>query len=394
MTRRSSRRGGRQPGAGGGLDRRQFLIRAGVLGGAVVIGPGVLAACGDDDDDGSASGGGGGGDGSQLVIANWPFYIDEDTIPLFQDETGITVEYIEEVNDNNEWFAKYQEQLSRGDAIGRDIVVLTDWMATRMINLGYVEEIDAANVPNKANLRAPLASPSFDPDRTYTLPWFSGIAGIAYDPELTGFEITSVNDIFDERLAGRVTMLTEARDSLGLVMLGMGIDPTEATQADIEAAAARITEARDSGQLLRFTGNDYGADLASGNAAASFGWSGDVVQLQLDNPNLQFVVPDEGGMLWSDNMMIVKNAANKANAEAFMDYVYDPVNAARMTSFVQFISPVEGAAEELEQLDPETAANPLVVPTPEMDEQLYIFRGLDEDEEQQLNELWQEVIRA
>ncbi|HSL56516.1 MAG TPA: spermidine/putrescine ABC transporter substrate-binding protein [Acidimicrobiales bacterium] len=380
------------------LSRRRFLSRAGLVIGGVALGPTILAACGDDDggsNGGDAGGDGGGGGGeSTLRISNWPLYIDEETVADFEAATGLSVTYTEDVNDNDEYFAKIQEPLSRGQDIGADLFVVTDWMAARLITLGWVAEIDAANVPNKSNLVASLQGVQFDPDRAYSLPWQSGMTGIIYNADALGRELTSVEELFDPELAGSVTFLTEMRDTMGLLLLANGVDPSgDFTDADFDAALARLTEARDAGQIRRFTGNDYGDDLASGNVVAAVGWSGDAVQLQADNPSLRFAVPTEGGMLWSDNMMIptTASAGAKANAEAWMNYVYDPEAMGQITEWVAYIPPVEGTGEFLSE---ELANDPLVNPDDELRSRLSVFRGLDEDTEQRYNEAFQNVVRA
>ncbi len=398
------------------VSRRDFLRLVGYSAALAAGGGALLAACGNGDEPAGAATTAGvtattAAVSKELVFANWPFYIDpggEDSffetssLQDFEELTGISVEYIEEINDNNEWFGKVQGQLSAGQSIERDIGVITDWMAARFISLGWVEEINKANVPNAVNLVDALKSPGFDPDRTYTLPWQSGFTAIGYDPERTGRELTSVNDIFDPAFAGRVTMLTEMRDTLGLVMLGLDIDPATATVDDARVATERIQTAVDDGQIRRFTGNDYGDDLAAGNVWVAFAWSGDVIQLQLDNPNLRFLVPDEGLMLWSDNMIIPKGAENKANAEAFMDYVYDPVVAAKIESWVNFVCPVVGAQQAMRDLGAEIgdddlvalADDPLIFPDEATLAESHIFKQLDEDEERQFNELFEAVIGA
>jgi spermidine/putrescine transport system substrate-binding protein len=400
-----------------GMDRREFLKRFGAGGVLLLGGPALLAACGVEGAStttvatqttqgvtGTTAG------SSELVVANWPFYIDvlEDgffettSLDDFTAETGIEIEYIEEINDNDEFFGKYQAQLGQGQPIGRDIAVLTDWMAARFIRLGWVEELDKSNIPNFSNLVEALQSPGFDADRSYTLPWQSGLTAIGYDPNMTGRELTSINDIFDPEFAGKVTMLTEMRDTLGLVMLGLGLDPANASADDAKAATDKMAEAVDSGQIRAFTGNEYTADLASGDAWVSFAWSGDVIQLQADNPDLRFLIPDEGAMLWSDNMLIPTGAANKANAERWMDYVYDPRVAAKIASWVNFISPVAGAQQAMRDLGAEIgddelvalADDPLIFPTDEDLAKTFIFRDLDEDTEREFNELFQAVIGA
>jgi spermidine/putrescine transport system substrate-binding protein len=389
-----------------GLSRRRFLRNTG-LGGALLLGGNVLAACGIGGDetpaaDGETGDGGGNGDGNQLVIANWPLYIDleedETTSPTllqFEDETGISVEYLEEVNSNDEWFARFSNQLGAGQAIGRDITVLTDWMAGRMIARGWVEEIDRANVPNaEANMLDALREVQFDPGRRYSLTWQSGMTGIGYNPGLTGRALSSVNDLFADDLAGQVTFLTEMRDTMGFVLASMGADPANHEFSEYEAAIAKLQGAVDSGQVRAFTGNEYAADLAAGNIAACLAWSGDVIQLQFDDPDLQFAIPAEGASLWSDNMLIPAGAANKANAEAFMDFVYRPEIAAQIAAWVNYISPVDGAQAAMEELDPELVEEELIFPSAETLEGSWEFKTLESDEEAEYQRLFQAVIGA
>jgi spermidine/putrescine transport system substrate-binding protein len=384
------------------MSRRRFLGRSGLALGGLALGPTLLAACGDD------SGGGGGGveagDGTvpafeattndTLRISNWPFYIDEETVGLFEGESGLSVDYTEDVNDNEEYFARIREPLSRGDDVGADLFIVTDFLVNRLIGLGWLAPMDDANVPNKSNLVASLQGIEFDPDRTYSLPWFSGFTSLAYNPELTGREITSLNDIFDPEFAGQVTMFSDLRDGLGQVMLGEGISLADVTAEDVEAAVAKVQDAKDAGQIRRFTGNDYGDDLVAGNVAIAQAYSGDVAQLQLDNPDLQFVFADEGMVAWSDNMVMPITTRNSTGAEQWMNYAYDPVNAARITAYVQFISPVEGSGEELVALDPALADNPLINPTAEVRDSAQAWRGLTDEEDQEFSALYAAVARA
>jgi spermidine/putrescine transport system substrate-binding protein len=387
-----------------GISRRRFL-RGTLLGGGVVLGGSLLAACGIGDGESPQAGGDGNDNGNggsnRLVVANWPLYIDvEDdeetsaTLDQFREETGIDLEYLEEVNSNDEWFARFRTQLDGGQDIGRDITVLTDWMAARMIDFGWVEEIDESNVPNKSNILPALADVAFDPGRSRSLTWQSGLTGIGYNPELTGRPLESVEDLFDEEFAGRVTFLSEMRDTMGLVLASMDVDPADHTFSEYEAAIEKLRDASDSGQIRAFTGNEYANDLAAGNIAACTGWSGDIIQLQFDNPDLEFVIPREGGVLWSDNMLIPTNAANKANAEAFMDFVYRPEVAAQIAAWVNFISPVEGAQEAMEDIDPELAEDQLIFPDEETLSNTFEFKVLDEEEEAEYQRLFQSVIGA
>jgi spermidine/putrescine transport system substrate-binding protein len=385
------------------LGRRAFLGRLAVLGGAGLLGPGFLAACGggDDTDDtagggGGDGGGGSGGGGNVLRFDNWPGYIDEETVALFADESGLDFTYTEAFNDNNEYFARVQADLGAGRDIGADIIAPTNWMAARLIGLEYVKELPLDAIPNAANLVASLQSPSWDPTGTFTLPWQSGMTGIAYNIEETGRELTSMEDLFDPAFSGRIGMLTEMRDTVGLLLLASGIDPADATFDDATGAFDRLQTAKDDGTIRQFTGNDYMDDLASGNFAACIGWSGDISQLALDNPALRFVIPDEGGMQWSDVMAIPVAAPNTAAAATWMNYVYDPENAARITAFVGYNSPVDGVREVLEA-NPDTAAlaeSPLLFPDEATLSRLHVFKTLTEDEEAAFDERFAEIIGA
>src|SRR5215203_4948544 len=291
------------------LDRRGFLRVLG-LGSAVLAGGPLLAACGTEGTNNTGGGGGGGGDSSTVNWSNWPLYLDvaEDdesvhpSLKAFEEQSGLTVSYTEDINDNDEFFGKIAPQLEAGQSTGRDLIVLTDWMAARMIRLGYVQEPDKANIPNASNLLPTYQDVPFDQGRVYSLPWQSGITGIAYNPEELGREITRVDDLFQDDLRGRITMLTEMRDTMGLMLLSMGKDPVDHTQSDYEAAIAKLQQIVDDGYVRQFTGNEYAADLAAGNIGAAIAWSGDVVQLQADDPNIALVLPAEGAMLWSDNL--------------------------------------------------------------------------------------------
>jgi spermidine/putrescine transport system substrate-binding protein len=329
-----------------------------------------------------------------LHISNWPLYIDAKTVPDFEAATGIKTTYTEDINDNNEFFAKIDEPLKRGQSIDRDIIVLTDWMAARMIRLGYLAPFDDSLFPNKANLVPGLRDVSFDPGRKYTIPWLSGMTGIGYNPKKTGRELTSFNDIFDPKFKGKVTMLTEMRDTVGLVMLGQGKDPTTCTLDDAKAACARIKKARESGQVRKFTGNDYAADLAAGNIAVAIAWSGDIQGLAADNPDLRWMAPKEGAMLYSDNMMIPKTSTNVASAMAWMNYVYDPAHSAQIVTGAPYLSDVVGAGAALAAIDPTLANSPLVNPPEELRARLHVFKALDDAEETQFNQLFQDAIGA
>jgi spermidine/putrescine transport system substrate-binding protein len=377
------------------LSRRRFLTSSALAAGGMALGGNLLAACGGKEaGGGEAAGGAGGGGGGAVRISNGPLYIDPKTVPDFEKATGIKVEYNEDVNDNNEFFAKIDEPLKRNQTIDRDIVVLTDWMIGRLITLGYAAPLDDSKFPNKANLVDNLRDVGFDPGRKYSVPWVSGMAGLGYNPKKTGRELTSINDIFDPKFKGQVTMLTEMRDTLGLVMLALGKDPSNATKADAQAACARIKKARESGQIRKFTGNDYAEDLAAGNIAIAFAWSGDIQGLRADNPELQWLAPKEGAMLYSDNMLIPKTSDRQDQALAFMNYVYDPAHSAQIVAGAPYISPVKGAGAELAKIAPELASSPLVNPPEELTARLHVFKALTDAEDTAFNRVFQDAIGA
>lgn len=327
-----------------------------------------------------------------LRISNWPLYIDDRTIPAFERATGITVQYHEDINDNAEFLAKISEPLSRGQSIDRDIVVLTDWVAGRVIRRGWAAPLDDALFPNKGNLVASERGVDFDPGRRYSVPWLSGMVGLGYNPRETGRPIASVEDLFDPRLRGRVTMVTEMRDTLGLVMLGMGRDPDHCTLDDARAAAARVTQAREQGQIRAFTGNDYAEGLAAGNIALAIAWSGDIQGLRADNPHLRWIVPREGGLAFSDNMLIPVTSHRRDLAMAWIDWCYDPGHSAQIVSRAPYISDVRGAMDVLARIAPELARSELVNPPPALRAQLHNFRTLSEEEEAAFNRLFLDAI--
>jgi spermidine/putrescine transport system substrate-binding protein len=387
------------------LTRKQLLRRAAVGGTALTL-PGLLAACGGGSGIEGAGDTGTGAAGTtvkqvladKLVFANWPAYIDRNgkrrpTLEKFTAQTGVDVEYIQEVNDNEEWFGKYQAQLEQGDDIGRDITVLTDWMAARMIRLGYCQKKDKSAIPNEANLTPALQHPTWDPNRDYSLPWQSGLTGIAYNPKYTGGPITSIEQLFtDPKLKGKISCLTEMPDTMGLVMEANGDDPTKVEADAFDRAIQTLQDAVDSGQIRRFTGNDYLEDFPTGSLWAGMTWSGDVAQLQEDSPGLEWVIPDDGGMIWNDNMLIPLGG-DVFTASTYMNFVYDPAIAAEIEAWVNYICPVVGAKEEIEKIDPSLAKNPQIFPDEETLSKVKLFDAEAADDTD-FKEKFQAVIGA
>jgi spermidine/putrescine transport system substrate-binding protein len=324
-----------------------------------------LAACGGGgggaNDSGETTVAEGGEAKGELTISNWPGYIDpgkSGTVAEYEQDSGVKVKYIEDVNDNNTFFGKMQPLLEQGEAGGRSIFVLTDWMAQQMNELGYLQELDRGDLSTVFDTMTPnLENPSFDPGRKYSIPWQSGMTGIWVDTAKAP-EIKSVNDLFDPKYKGKVTFLEEMRDSAALVMKGEGVDPVGASDADWEKAIDKIKSAADSGQIRRFTGNDYTEDLTAGNIVAAVGWSGDASIIE--NPNAEWRMPTEGCILWSDNMVIPVGAPNTAAALDWMNFVYQPKVAAGLTEYITYVSPVSGVQE---LVNPDLAKDPLVFPS-------------------------------
>jgi spermidine/putrescine transport system substrate-binding protein len=359
------------------LTRHEFLRRAAVGGSALTL-PGLLAACGGGGIKGASQKSASGPVTKKLAktlnFSNWPLYIDVDkhkthpSLQQFTKKTGVKVNYIEDINDNDQFFGKIEGPLSRGQSVGRDIVVMTDssGLPARMVKLGWLEKLYKPAIPNIKNLLPAQQHPSWDPNRDYSLPWQSGMTGIGYDPHKIGGELTSVSRLLeDPKLKGKVTLLTEFGDTLGLVMLANGDDPANVTQASFNKAVKRIKKALDSGQIRQFTGNDYAPLLAKGDIWACFAWSGDMVQLQADHPGLKWSLPDTGGMIWTDNMLI-PHGGDVFTASTYMNFVYDPKIAAEIEDYVNYICPVVGADKVLEHTDPSVAHNVLIFPTQKM----------------------------
>jgi spermidine/putrescine transport system substrate-binding protein len=371
------------------LSRRRFLGRgAAGAAAAVVLGPSFIAACGGDDDDTSAGGGGG---GDSLRISNWPFYITETFVPAFEEASGLSVTYKEDFNDNEEWFAKVKDSLDAGQDIGTDLVVPSEFMVARLIGLDWLEELDDANIPNKVNLRTDLLDSTIDDERRYSAPYMSGMVGLAYNRAATGRDITSVEDLWDPAFSGRVSLFSDTQDGLGMIMLSLGDDPANPSAEAVQRAADKVAEEKDSGQIRRFTGNDYADDLAAGNVAVAQAYSGDIVQLQADNPDLQFVVPEAGGTTFVDSMVIPVTTRNKAGAEEWINFVYDKANYAELIAFVQFVPVLTDITAELSAVDPEVAANPLVNPPQETLDKLSIWPALSDEDDAEYATIYAEV---
>ena len=354
-----------------GMSRKVFLGRA-AAGGALLAAPGLfrtaLASAATLP--------------KTITFSNWPLYIDvkkktHPSIDQFEAKYHVHVNYIEDINDNDSFFGKIEGPLSQGQSVGRDLVVMTDssGLPQRMIQLGWLEKWDKSAMPHFKDLIPAQQHPGWDPHREYSLPWQSGMTGIGYDPKKVGYELDSVDKLFtDPKLKGKVTLLTEMADTMGLVMLSNGDDPSHVTQKSWDAAKAKIQKAVKSGQIRQFTGNDYAPLLANGSIYACFAWSGDMVQLQADHPGLKWLAPKTGAMIWTDNMLIPKGG-NVYGASVLADWFYIPKIAAEVEDYVNYICPVTGAGKVLEKSDPAVAKNPLIFPPASLLAQTHQFDG-------------------
>jgi len=357
---------------------RGELIRRGAAGGALLAFPSLLAACG---------GGGGGGSSSGelkdvLNFSNWELYIDTPksrkdagltgptTLAQFTTKTGIKVNYYEDINSNSEYFATVQGRLRQGQGIGRDIIVSTDndrFLSEYLTN-DWALKLDKSLIPNISNLIDAQASPPFDPSRDYTLPWFSGMDGIAWNSDLTGPVTTVTQLLTDPKFKGRVGVWNSMGDTLGLIMLENGDDPAKVTDETFDRALAVVQKAQDAGQIRRFYGNDYAQPLAKGDLVASMAWSGDIFLLA--DPKIKWAIPEKGGIIFTDNMLIPLGGS-VPTASTYMNFAYDPKIAAQLALGAGYISSVKGVKEEASKLNPDAASNTLAFPTDEMLSQMH-----------------------
>ena len=378
---------------------RQELLRRAAFGAALASVPGFAAACGGSSGSSGASGTTTQQLASTLRFSNWPLYMDYvtktkryPTLDAFTKKYGVKVDYKEDINSNSEFFGKIQGPLSRGQSINRDLIVLTDneqYLAL-MLQKGWAEKLDKDAIPNIKNLVDVQRHPGFDPNREYTLPWQSGMTGIAYNSKLTKPILTIDQLLEDKSLKGRVTVLNSWADTLGLVMLSNGDNPSKITDESFKNALDRVKAASDSGQIRQFTGNDYTGPLSKGDLKACVSWSGDITQLA--DPKLKWNAPKEGGMIWTDNMLIPKGG-NVYTASFYMNYAYTPAVAAKIAAYIQYVTPVKGAREVLAKTDPDLANNQLIFPDEATLSRVHLIDP-EALKNQKYNEQWQAVLGA
>jgi spermidine/putrescine transport system substrate-binding protein len=366
---------------------------------AILVAALALAACGD-------NGGGGGGSEApvakggkptgEVTISNWPGYIDpgaNGTVAEFDKTYGIDTKYIEDINDNLQFFGKLQPLLANGNSGGRSLFVVTDWLAKQMFDLGYLERLNHADLKTVFDNIAPQFEKSqSDPGRQFSIPWQGGLTGIWVITSGPGNEIRSMKDLFDPKYKGKVTLLSEMRDTVPLVMQMQGADPQNFTTEDWDKAIDFLKEETDSGQIRRYTGNEYTEDLTSGNIVAGLGWSGDASLIGRDD--VEWRSPTEGCDTFFDQMVIPVGAPNTAAAYAFMNFAYRPEVQADIAAYVNYVTPVAGVQPVLAKKDPELAKDPLIFPKAES------LQGCSEDpnppgsadEQQRITERFQDLV--
>jgi spermidine/putrescine transport system substrate-binding protein len=369
------------------VSRRAVLAGAGGLGAA-----GLLAACGGSDSADSAN---------SVRWGNWPLYLDYDedtkkypTLDKFSEATGIAASYFEDYNDNDEFYGKVQAQLKLGEDIGYDVVTPTDWMAARWIRLGYTQKFDAANIPNKSNILASLSAPSFDPNREQTLTWQGIMGGFGWNVEKNPKGIRTIDDLFAPQNKGKIVVLSEMRDTIGIILLSQGVNLQTVTEDQFMNAVDFMEKKIADGWIRGVKGNEYAEDLTSGDATAVIGWSGDMFILKSENEGkFDFALPESGGTISGDNFIIPSTASaeGKANAEKLINFYYDPAIAAEVAAYVNYVCPVEGAQAEMEKIDPALAASPFIFPDAAMSSKLNVFRSLTPAEETAWGEAFQKA---
>ncbi len=333
----------------------------------------------------------------KLIISNWPEYIDEDedgytsTLTEFEKATGIKVDYTADVNDNNEFYGKVKNQLGACTTTKRDMFILTDWMAARMIQSGWIQKLDAAKVPNlHANIIDSLANVGWDEKREYSAPWQSGLTGIAYNKSKVK-EVKSFEELITRSdLKGRISLLSEMNDTMGMLLLAGGADPSNFSDDEWQTALDKLNKVKADGQIRSFTGNEYIQDLTAGNVVACEAWSGDVAAAE--DENLVFVPAEEGLMIWADNMLVPNKASHRGNAEEWINYYYEPEVAAKLAAFVWYICPVKGAQEAMEKVDSSLVDNELIFPTEKTLSQTHAFMKLDSKKEREYQRAFTKAI--
>lgn len=366
------------------ITRRRFLGRGAATAAALTLGPTFLAACGSKTGPPEPL-------SSALRISTWPFYMVDGFIAEFQNKTGITVDYREDFNDNEEWFTEVKQPLSRKQDIGCDLVVPTSFMVGRLHSLGWLNDFNTANIPNLKNMRPDLLGTAVDPDRKFSAPYMCGLVGLAYNKATAGRDIKTMEDMWDPAFRGKVSLFTDTQDGLGMIMLSQGNSPEHPTTETVRKAVDLVKEQKDKGQVRKFTGNNYTSELAAGKIVVAQAYSGDVAQLQADNPDLQFVVPQSGGTTFIDTMVIPYTTEHQNWAETWINYVYDRANYAKLIAHTSYVPVLSTMTDELNKIDPKLGSNPLINPPQAVLDNVKSWPTLSDQQTQEFNKLYAAV---
>ena len=371
------------------VSRRAVLAGVGGVAGAT-----ALAACGGGGSTASAK--------DTVRWGNWTLYIDVDesgkkypSLDAFTEKTGIAVDYKEDINDNDEFFGKIQGQLKLGEDIGYDLITPTDWMAARYVRLGYTQKFDLANIPNRVNVLDSLANPGWDPNRESSLPYQGIMGGFGWNKEKLPKGIRTLDELFAPANKGKIVVLSEMRDTLGVIMMAQGVDISKFTKDQFMNAVDFVEKKIADGYIRGVKGNEYKEDLISGDAVAVLAWSGDLFQLATENDGkFDFAIPESGGTISADNLLIPSTASadGKKNAEALINYLYDPAVAAQVAAYVNYVTPVKGAQAEMEKISPELAQSEFIFPSAKTQSRLNQFRSLTPAEETEFTTAFQKAI--
>ena len=395
------------------MSRRQMLRAAGTGAGALGVSA-FLAACGVK---GATTAGGSspkpGGVGSAswwdkqklhktVNFGNWPYYIDvlkgkHPTLEHFTQTTGIQVTYTEPISDNIPFYAKIRPSLQAKQYTGYDIIVMTTSSPALgyLIDYGWLTPLDHSAMTNFFKNASPLVkNPAWDRGNKYTMAWQSGWTAIGYNSSLIKSPGDSNAILFDKKYAGKVGMMADPQELGSAGLLAIGVEPATSTESDWAKAAKKLQQQKSDGIVRAYYDQDYINHLKNGDTVVSMAWSGDIVQLQLDNPKLKFVFPEKGSMLWTDNMMIPKNASHPYNAHLWMNFYYQPEIAAMVEDYVNYVCPVNGAKDVLLKQDPGVANNPLIFPTQDTLDNSFVFKALTPEEELQFNQSFQALQGA
>jgi spermidine/putrescine transport system substrate-binding protein len=348
-----------------------------------------------------------------LRFANWPLYIDKEgknfpSLQEFTKDTGIEVTYQEAIQDNSTWFGKIQPLLAANQDIGYDLMVMTNGLQlSRALALGYIQPLDHSKLPNfAANAAEKVKNPIWDPGNAHTIPWTIGVTGIAYNPEYVDGEITSIEELWNPKYKGKIGMMLDTQEVANFGMFALGIDPDKSGKADWEKSAAKLKEQRDAGLVRKYYENDYVDALVRGDVWITMAWSGDIFQQVAGGKDLRFVVPQEGGTIWTDNMCIPKTAQNPVDALTMMDYVYQPEIARMLVEYINYITPVPASKDlvlaHAEQEDKaaekkalEAIANsPLIYPSEADQAKLRSYKTLSNEEEKFFEGLFQPITQG